>query len=332
MMKAPQTRAASAWNKRTARSGGSDAPTTDNAKPLAPWHPFRSEALKQRYLAAYDAHAARWPVASQTQFVETSFGDTFVRVQGPPDGPPLVLLHGDSENSLAWIPIIAALSEHYRTYALDHIYDHGRSRYTRAPRTPADLTQWLDAFLTALDVGKVHLMGHSYGGWQAALYARDHPGKLASLVLLSPPATVLPPPIGLLVRAILQGIVPWRPIVKRYVYWYDPDCVKDDNTRWMIDEIIDETLLARRCLKPRKFIRPTVLSDDEWRNIETPTLYLVGENEASYSAEDAIAKLRRVAPQVRSALATGGDHHLAIVKPDWVIRHVLGFLDDQDTA
>ena len=323
----PLTRARNGFSART---GGSNGELLDRPAYTAPYHPFRSDALKRRYLGAYDTHATRWPVASETRNVETSFGETFVRVQGLRDGPPLVLLHGDSENSLAWIPIIAALSARYRTYALDHIYDHGRSRYTRAPKTPADLTQWLDEFLSALGLGKVHLMGHSYGGWQAALYARDHPDMLASLILLSPPQTIIPAPVGLLARAIFQGLLPWRPIVKRYVYWYDRDCVKDEKTRWMIDEIIEEDLLAHRCLKPRTFIRPTVLSDDDWRSIETPTLYLVGENEASYSAEEALAKLRRIAPQVKTALAPGGDHHLTIVKPDWVVDHVLGFLDDQE--
>ena len=84
------------------------------------YHPFRSQEAKETYLTYYDECAKRWPVASEEKMVKTSFGQTFVRISGPEDGPPLVLLSGDSENALAWIPQIAALSEDYRTYAVEN--------------------------------------------------------------------------------------------------------------------------------------------------------------------------------------------------------------------
>lgn len=305
---------------------------SDGRKFTGPYHPFRSEALMQEYLRSYDAHALRWPITSDDRLVETPFGTTFVRVQGPLDGPPLVLLPGDSENSLAWIPIIATLSETYRTYALDHIYDCGRSIYRRRMGCANDLTRWLDEVLKALDLSKVHLMAHSYGGWQAVLYALDHPDELESLILLSPAGTILPPSMGLLARAILYGLLPFRAYTKYYLYWYDPDGARNDRTRWMIDELIEDTMLARRCFKRRNFIRPTVLSDEDWQCIKAPTLFLVGENEVTYPAEEAVAKLHRVAPRLKAAIAPGADHHLAIVKPDWVNDKVLKFLTDQDNG
>ena len=135
------------------------------------YHPFRSEAAKETYLAFYDEMARRWPVASQTGMVGTSFGDTLVRIQGPIDGPKLVLLPGDSENSLSWMPLIRALSAEYRTYVLDHIYDNGLSVYSKEPRSPNDFVQWLDELFVALEMEHCRLVGYSYGGWQAALYA-----------------------------------------------------------------------------------------------------------------------------------------------------------------
>jgi hypothetical protein len=95
------------------------------------YHPFKSEKAKQTYLTYYDEHAKRWPIPSEEKMVKTSFGQTFVRISGPEDDPPLVLLPGDSENSLTWIPQIEALSADHRTYAVDNIFDWGRSIYTR---------------------------------------------------------------------------------------------------------------------------------------------------------------------------------------------------------
>ena len=62
--------------------------------------------------------------------------------------------------------------------------------------------------------------------------------------------------------------------------------------------------------------------------LAVPTLYLVGRNDVSYSAERAVQRLATVAPQVTTAI-TDGDHYLTITKPDWVIEQVLGFLADR---
>lgn len=292
------------------------------------WHPFRSAASQQEYLAFYDQRAQRWPIRSEATMVSTTFGDTFVRIQGPVDGPPLVLLPGDSESSLSWIPVVEAFASEHRGYALDHIYDIGRSVHRRKPRRPDDFVRWLDELFDELDLHDVRLVGHSYGGWMASLYALEFPERLHKLVLLSPP-TVLRPPLGLYARAILYGLLPPRRfIVRWYLYWYAPDCVRHEVTRARIDEMVDEDVLARRCYKRRRFVVPTVLSDEDWQRLAVPTLFLVGRNDVSYSAERAVRRLAAVAPHVKTEI-TDGDHHLTITQPDWVIQHVMGFLADR---
>jgi pimeloyl-ACP methyl ester carboxylesterase len=289
------------------------------------FHPFRSEEAKAAYLTYYDELAERWPIASENKLVETSFGQTFVRVGGPEDGPPLVLLPGDSENSLAWVPLIAALSEDYQTYALDHIFDNGRSIYTRPMKKPSDFVQWLDELFTALELNIVNLMGHSYGGWQASLYTLAHPQRVEKLILLAPASTVLGPPLGLVVRAMLYYFIPIRLVTKRYLYWYAPDSVRREDTRKTIDEMVDEQLLARRCFKRRNFVAPTVLTDQDWQRLQVPTLFLVGENEVTYSAHKALRRLAMVAPHVVTAITPDADHHLTLVKPEWVSNQVSKF-------
>ncbi len=244
---------------------------------MEPWHPFRSPEAQEEYLAFYDQRAQRWPVPSQSRMVATSFGETFVRMSGPDDGAPLVLLPGDSETSLSWIPVIEGLANEHRVYAADHIYDIGRSIYRRRPRRPDDLVRWLDELLDGLDLHDVRLIGHSYGGWMSALYALEFPERLEKLVLLSPP-TMLRPPLGLYARAIVFGTVPSRSVIRRYLYWFAPVCVRNDTTRQAIDEMVDEEVLARQCLKIKKsqIVRPTVLSDKDWQRLAVPALYLVG--------------------------------------------------------
>ncbi len=291
-----------------------------------PCHPFRSTGARDAYLAHYDRQARNWPVAATSQMMETSFGQTFVRISGPDDGPPMVLLPGDTEHSLAWIPVVEQFSNHYRTYAVDQIYDIGRSIYSRPITEPADYVHWLGDLFDSLALDNVDLVGHSYGGWQASLFALAHPTRLNKLVLLSPAVTVLRPGLGLLFRAIVYDRVPTRFVTRRYLYWYAPEASSRPDTVQAIDNMVEESLLARKCFKRRKFVPPTVLTDEQWRSLAVPTLFLVGDREVTYPADKAIQRLNRVAPNVATRLAADEDHHLTIVKPDWVVDNVLDFL------
>jgi pimeloyl-ACP methyl ester carboxylesterase len=91
-------------------------------------------------LAYCDSLAAKaWPVASEERFAPTSYGQTFVRISGPAGAPRLVLLPGAVATSLIWAPNIQALSEAYRTFAVDQIGDVGRSTCTKPVRCVKDL-------------------------------------------------------------------------------------------------------------------------------------------------------------------------------------------------
>ncbi len=291
-----------------------------------PCHPFRSAALRAAYLAFNDEQARRWPIESETRLVPTSFGQTFVRVGGDEAAAPLVLVPGDAEHSLAWTYVIEPLSREHRTFAVDHVDDVGRSIPGRPVRRPDDFVRWIGDLVDALGLDRFDLLAHSYGGWMAARYALAHPERLRHLVLLAPSATVLRPRIGLLVRAIAYYYLPVRPVTRRYLHWYAPVAVRGDDTRAVIDEMVDEALLARRCFEARRFVPPTVLTDDEWRGLEVPTLFLVGDHEVTYPAEAAVRRLRSVAPQVRTRIVPDADHHLALVAPEQVSEHALRFL------
>jgi hypothetical protein len=45
---------------------------------------------------------------------------------GDPKGPPVVLIHGYTDNARDWVPLIPYLSKHYRLIVVD-IRGHGRS-------------------------------------------------------------------------------------------------------------------------------------------------------------------------------------------------------------
>ena len=112
----------------------------------------------------YDSRAESRPVESETTMVPTAFGKTFVRVSGSQNAPPLVLLPGDIENSLSWIPQIEDFSKDYKVFAVDNIYDYGRSVYSLPIKKPQDYVDWLAELFTQLGLkNDNNLTGFSYG-------------------------------------------------------------------------------------------------------------------------------------------------------------------------
>jgi pimeloyl-ACP methyl ester carboxylesterase len=294
---------------------------------MSEYHPFRSKGAQGRYLALYDERAKNWPVAFETSLVETSYGRTFVRVSGPTDGPPLVLLHGAGGNSLQWIPNVEALSQTYRVYTIDNIYDHGRSIYTRPMESPDDFVFWLDELFTKLELGNdIHLVGLSYGVWLTCQYTLYFPERLRKIVLLAPAGTVLPVSSEWIRRAILC-VLPHRYFMKSFMFWLLEDFVnQDEASRILVAEWVDESYVATRSFKPKSFVSPHVLDNAELLRLNMPALFLVGENEKIYSAQQAVERLNAVAPNIETAILPNAGHDLTLVQADIVNERILDFL------
>jgi pimeloyl-ACP methyl ester carboxylesterase len=227
------------------------------------------------------------------------------------------------------VPHIEALSEGYRTYAVDNIYDYGRSVYTRTIKGADDFVNWLDELFSILELGdNIDLMGLSYGGWLASQYALRFPNRLNKMVLLAPAGTVLPLRLEWMMRAILCA-VPHRYFTKSFMYWLLEDLVqKDAASRAMVEEWVDDSFMAIRCFKRKSMVNPTVLEDRQLQSIKVPALYLVGENEKICSAQKAVQRLNKVAPHIKTEVIPDAGHDLTIVQVEMVNRKVLEFLKE----
>ena len=296
---------------------------------ITPYHPFKSVKAKEKYLKYYEKRSQQWPVVYEDRMIKTSQGETFVRISGQDDAPPLVLLAGTSATTLLWMPNVKMLSENFKVYAIDNIYDFGRSTYTQVFKTPEDLMIWLDELFSVLEPGKkINLMGLSYGGWLASQYALHAPERLNKAVLLAPAATIFDLPGEWAWRGILSAI-PIKIIMKKVMIdWMFKDLAAkgDEASQTVIDDMMNDALMALTCFKFKMPINPTVLSDDELRRISVPTLFLVGEHEVIYSAHEAIGRLNSVAPQIKTEIIPDAGHDLTIVQAALVNKKVIEFL------
>ena len=293
------------------------------------FHPFRSEKAQQQYLEFYDKRAEIWPVPSHTKLIDTSYGQTFVRISGPDNAPPLVLLPGLNYNSLSsWYYNIEAISTNYKTYAIDNIYDNGRSIYSRPITSSDDYVKWLDELFNDLGFDKkIDLVGLSFGGWLTAQYTLSFPGRINKAILLAPSGTILPLPSKFLLRMMLV-VIPLQYFTKSFMFWMLKDWVtKSDTARESYENMLQEFFLAKKCFKPRRlYVFPTVLKDEQLQNIKVPMLFLVGENEKMYSVQKALERFNKIAPQIKAEIIPHCGHDLAFSQGEIVNSKILEFL------
>ncbi len=291
------------------------------------YHPFRSESAKEEYLEYYDAKSEEWPLDSEERMVSTSYGQTYVRISGPENAPPIVLLPGGGTSSLMWKNNIEALSENYRTYALDDIYDWGRSVYSKKMCCSEGITQWLDELFTALELeDSINLVGASYGAWKAGQYLMAHPERINKVVWLCPAYTVYQGNKEFEKR-VFRGFIPLRHFMKKELYWSCEDMAQTEEGRAILDDHLDGLRLAIRSFKIKIPASMTVLSDDELRSIKSPVLYLAGENEKMHSVGEAVKRLNSIAPIIETEVVPNTGHCLMFCCPDLVNDKILDFLD-----
>lgn len=111
----------------------------------------------------------------------------------PPSETPIVLLHGIFAEKDHWVDFARPLTGAHRVIALD-IPGHGES--TRLGDQAYDYaahTARLAAFLDALGLARVHLAGNSMGGTIAALFALQHPDRVASVAFMGAPHGIRSP-------------------------------------------------------------------------------------------------------------------------------------------
>jgi pimeloyl-ACP methyl ester carboxylesterase len=125
------------------------------------------------------------------ELLSADVGDlTFdVRVDGPDDGRPVLLLHGFPETSLSWAAVTPLLTEAgLRTYAPDQLgYSPGARPDEVGAYALPNLAQVTADLMTALEIPRADVVGHDWGANAAWALAAWHPERVRSLTAVSVP-------------------------------------------------------------------------------------------------------------------------------------------------
>ncbi len=180
----------------------------------------------------------------------------------------------------------------------------------------------------ALELGNnINLAGLSYGGWITSQYSLRFPNRLDKIVLMAPAATIVQFGPGFM-KSVLLALIPHRHYVKKAMNYIMEDLAnKGEFGRREVEFVAENAFLGLRCFKPKMMVTPTVLTDEELQDFRVPTLFLIGENEKIYSMEDAVLRLKRLAPQIKVQIIPNAGHDLTIVQAEMVNIFILEFLN-----
>lgn len=99
--------------------------------------------------------------------------------------PPLLLLHGLADLALVWTSLGEYLSDRYHIIAPD-MRGHGESTKPESGYSFEESIGDLEALMEHLNWKSAHILGHSWTGKLACIWARQHPERFLSMVLVDP--------------------------------------------------------------------------------------------------------------------------------------------------
>jgi pimeloyl-ACP methyl ester carboxylesterase len=250
---------------------------------------------------------------------------SYLRTGG--EKPPIILLHGFTEDSSTWDEVAKALAPNYDLIMPDTI-GHGES--SRLPADGAiDPLQDLTVFIDALGLQKTAIIGHSMGAAIAAEFTAQNPEKVAALVLeevpwfdpASPPeipqkflAANNPTVIKNLSGSNLQEAL-------TYSQEHHPDWDETAHKAWAGSKIRFDAEWFQADWKPQT----------NWEEIAAkiacPTLIISGQ--AAYGgmlSAAVVIKLLKIIPRAEWSNIAGAGHFVHYDKPVPYIETVMEFL------
>lgn len=254
---------------------------------------FKTKAGRDKVRAYYNHVLSQFPFGQQ--YVETTFGQTFMLTAGQESNPPIILLHGSCSNSAFWFPEIMTLSNNFRVYAVDIIGEAGNSEEYRPDLSSDAFALWMREIFSALGLERAVLAGNSLGGWMALKFATTYPEHVSRLVLVASAglAQIRPQFLHNADQARqADGTVP-----------VDPGIMGEKS---IPKEVLDFMNLIVENYNPIQDL--PLYSDEQLKRLSMPVLFIGGEYDVIIDAERSAQRLSLLAPSAEIRLLPDCGH------------------------
>jgi pimeloyl-ACP methyl ester carboxylesterase len=249
-------------------------------------------------------------------------------------GHPVLLVHGIAASLVDWRWNIPALAEHFAVTAVD-LPGFGESEIPRRRFALADAMPFLDAFLDALQIKTVSLVGNSMGGLICGHYAIRCPARVERLLMIDPAGLARDISIHLRLLSVpLLGEWALRPnpnlgkVAARGLF-YDPGRAPE---AWIADKARDRGPRARDFLLQSLRsgtnifgLHQEILMLDGLRQLDIPTFVMWGEHDHVVPFRH-LALVKAHLPNARVHVFPTAGHVPMVERPEEFNRLAVDFL------
>lgn len=200
--------------------------------------------------------------------------------------PALVMVHGTAGSWETFSANLAAHSQYFNCYALD-LVGSGLSEKPDHPYHITDYVRHVADFMDAVGIERASLMGVSLGSWVSAQFALDHPERTDKIVLIAS-AGLYSDPISMQRIRSQRGNATENPTWENVSSVFDrlildpsnriPDLVAVRQRIYQLPEMPQSMRNILVLQDPQQRDR-NVISEDQWRTLQAPTL-LIGAVDA----------------------------------------------------
>jgi 3-oxoadipate enol-lactonase len=231
----------------------------------------------------------------------------------------VVLVHGNSESSRAWIPWVPLLAGRYRVIRLDLPGFGGSSAPADYGFSAAEAAADIARLLDRLAIARCHLMGAKYGGSIALQLASDQPQRFLSLCIFGSPARGVG--TGNADKIRQKGVRQWAAETMRSRLG---STASEAQIAWWT-ELMGAT--DQRSAFGSSSALVAMDLDDRLPLIAAPTL-IVTTQESGLQSVEAVNRYAARIPNARVIVVDGDSYHIAAVEPELCAQHALAFLAD----
>lgn len=220
----------------------------------------------------------------------------------------LVFLHGWGQNIEMMLPLAKPFLQKYNCLLID-LPGFGKSSEPPYPWSLDDYADMLNELLKMLKINKVVIIGHSFGGKIALVYALKY--KVEKLVILAAP--------------FMQKIK--KPTLKMRFYKF----VKKTPGLKVFENVVKKMVGSRDYKNATPTMRSVLVKHinqdlcDKLPQIKCPTLLIWGTNDAEVSYEDAKI-LEKIIPNAGLVTYEGASHYAYLERLQQTIKVLKSFL------
>lgn len=253
--------------------------------------------------------------------------DIFYAVQG--QGDPLLLIAGLTRSHLIWQDIATALSKQYQVILLDN-RGAGQTDKPNLPYTIELMAEDIAALISALDLKKFHILGHSMGGFMAMHLAAKYPELLNKLVLTgtaaAPPRAAVSYFNGLI--ELIDSHTPHDDIIKAALPWlYTKRYLQEPNRAEFLMNLEKNNPHPQPTYALKRQIEACLAHDAHpaLPKITAPTLVICGAEDTLLPPETS-KELADSIPGSKLKIIPGAAHMLQIEEPVVFLQEITTFL------